>query len=70
MNRLGVGRAGATIPLLGFGNMEGRWQGEAVGKDGILGLLQGSYTPPFSQNIGVLDIWLYCFSTDFKPKRK
>lgn len=33
--------AGATIPLLGFGNTLWKGVSEAVGKDGILGLFKG-----------------------------
>ena len=36
--------AGATVPLLGFGNV--LWQGmkEAIDKDGVLGLFTGGFT--------------------------
>lgn len=36
--------AGASVPLLGFGNV--LWQGmqEAVDKDGVLGLFKGGFT--------------------------
>lgn len=61
--------AGATIPLLGFGNTLWKGVSEAVGKDGILGLFQGGFTAGSAGISGAL-IFGYIASLIFKPKMK
>lgn len=61
--------AGATIPLLGFGNS--LWKGvrEAVLKEGVLGLFKGELTAA-SAGIDAALIFGYIASLVFKPKMK
>lgn len=63
------GGAGATVPLLGFGNT--LWKGvkEAVGKDGFLGIFKGGLTSS-SAGIAAALIFGYIGSLIFKPKMK
>ena len=61
--------AGATIPLLGFGNTLWKGVSEAVGKDGILGLFKGGLTAGSAGISGAL-IFGYIASLIFKPKMK
>ena len=61
--------AGATIPLLGFGNTLWKGVSEAVGKDGILGLFKGGFTAG-SAGISGASIFGYIASLIFKPKMK
>ena len=61
--------AGATIPLLGFGNTLWKGVSEAVGKDGILGLFKGGFTAGSAGISGAL-IFGYIASLIFKPKMK
>ena len=49
--------AGASVPLLGFGNT--LWQGvkKAVGEDGILGAFKGGHPPAVLPQPLCLDTW-------------
>jgi stage V sporulation protein AE len=61
--------AGASVPLLGFGNV--LWKGvkEAVSADGILGLFKGGFK---SSAVGISSaiIFGYLASLIFEPKMK
>ena len=61
--------AGASVPLLGFGNI--LWQGvkKAVGEDGILGAFKGGLTA-YSGGITAALVFGYLASLVFKPKMK
>ena len=61
--------AGASVPLLGFGNI--LWQGvkKAVGEDGILGAFIGGLTAS-SGGITAALVFGYLASLVFKPKMK
>ena len=61
--------AGASVPLLGFGNI--LWQGvkKAVGEDGILGAFKGGLTAS-SSGITAALVFGYLASLVFKPKMK
>lgn len=61
--------AGASVPLLGFGNI--LWQGvkKAVGEDGILGAFKGGLTTS-SSGITAALVFGYLASLVFKPKMK
>lgn len=61
--------AGASVPLLGFGNI--LWQGvkKAVGEDGILGTFKGGLTAS-SSGITAALVFGYLASLVFKPKMK
>ena len=61
--------AGATVPLLGFGNT--LWQGvkEAVEKNGLLGCFQGGFTAGAAGTAAAL-IFGYIASWIFEPKMK
>lgn len=61
--------AGASVPLLGFGNT--LWKGvvEAVGKDGLLGVFKGGLTSTAAGIDGAL-IFGYIGALVFKPKMK
>lgn len=61
--------AGATVPLLGFGNT--LWKGvvEAVGEDGMLGVYKGGLVAA-SAGIGAALIFGYLGALVFKPKMK
>ena len=61
--------AGATVPLLGFGNV--LWTGirKAVTEDGLLGLFKGGFTSSAVGISGAL-IFGYLGSLIFKPKMK
>ena len=61
--------AGATVPLLGFGNL--LWTGirKAVTEDGILGLFKGGFTSS-AVGISAALIFGYLGSLIFKPKMK
>ena len=61
--------AGASVPLLGFGNT--LWQGvkKAVGEDGILGAFKGGLTASSGGITAALVIG-YLASLVFKPKMK
>lgn len=61
--------AGATVPLLGFGNT--LWKGvkEGIAADGLLGLFKGGFTASAVGIAGAL-IFGYLASLVFKPKMK
>ena len=61
--------AGASVPLLGFGNT--LWQGvkEAVEKNGLLGCFQGGFTAGAAGTSAAL-IFGYIASWIFEPKMK
>lgn len=61
--------AGATVPLLGFGNV--LWEGikKAVDQDGFLGLFRGGFTAS-AAGISAALIFGYLASILFKPKMK
>ena len=61
--------AGASVPLLGFGNL--LWKGvkEAVDKEGILGLFMGGFKAS-AVGISAALIFGYLASVLFEPKMK
>ena len=61
--------AGATVPLLGFGNT--LWKGvwKSMGEDGLLGIFEGGFTASAVGISGAL-IFGYLGSVIFKPKMK
>lgn len=61
--------AGASVPLLGFGNT--LWKGvkEAVDKSGVLGTFQGGFTAGAAGTAAAL-IFGYIASWIFEPKMK
>ena len=61
--------AGATVPLLGFGNS--LWKGvlKSMGEDGFLGVFKGGFTASAVGISGAL-IFGYLGSIIFKPKMK
>ncbi len=61
--------AGATVPLLGFGNT--LWKGvkEGIQKDGLLGLFTGGFTASAAGISGAM-IFGYLGALIFKPKMK
>ena len=61
--------AGATVPLLGFGNVLWKGVSKAVEEDGILGIFKGGFTASAVGISGAL-IFGYLASIIFKPKMK
>ena len=63
------GGAGASVPLLGFGNV--LWKGvkEAVDKEGIIGLFMGGFKAS-AVGISAALIFGYLASLVFEPKMK
>ena len=61
--------AGATVPLLGFGNILWKGMQEAIDKDGFLGIFRGGFTAS-AAGIGAALIFGYLASLIFKPKMK
>ena len=61
--------AGATVPLVGFGNTLFKGMKEAIDKDGFLGLFKGGFT---ASAVGISSalIFGYLASLCFKPKMK
>lgn len=61
--------AGATVPLLGFGNL--LWKGveKAMGEDGLLGLFKGGLTSA-SGGIAAALVFSYLAALIFEPKMK
>ena len=61
--------AGATVPLLGFGNT--LWKGvtEAIAKDGFLGIFKGGLTAASAGITGAL-VFGYLAALLFQPKTK
>lgn len=60
---------GATVPLIGFGNVLFEGIKEAVGKDGLLGLFTGGFTAG-AVGISSALIFSYIASLIFNPKMK
>ncbi|MGL5435251.1 MAG: stage V sporulation protein AE [Lachnospiraceae bacterium] len=61
--------AGATIPLLGFGNTLWKGVAEAISEDGLLGIFKGGLTATAGGIAGAL-IFGYLGALIFKPKMK
>ena len=61
--------AGATVPLLGFGNVLFQGVKEAVDKEGMIGLFKGGFTAS-AVGISAALIFGYLGSFLFKPKMK
>lgn len=61
--------AGATVPLLGFGNTLWKGIAKAMGEDGVLGIFKGGFTASAVGISGAL-IFGYLGSLIFKPKMK
>jgi stage V sporulation protein AE len=61
--------AGASVPLLGFGNV--LWKGvkEAIDKDGFIGIFMGGFTAS-SVGISAALVFSYIASLIFNPKMK
>jgi len=62
-------KAGASVPLLGFGNV--LWNGvkEAVEQDGFLGIFKGGFTAS-AVGISAALVFGYLVSLIFQPKMK
>lgn len=61
--------AGATVPLLGFGNTLWKGMKEAIEQDGFLGLFRGGFTAS-AAGISAALIFGYLVSVIFQPKMK
>ena len=61
--------AGATVPLLGFGNVLAKGVKEAVAEKGTLGILTGSLTAA-SGGIGAAMVFAFLSALLFRPKEK
>ena len=61
--------AGASVPLLGFGNILWKGMQEAIDKDGFLGIFRGGFTAS-AAGIGAALVFGYLASLIFKPKMK
>ena len=61
--------AGATVPLLGFGNILWKGISKAIGEDGLLGIFKGGFTSSAVGISGAL-VFGYLASVLFKPKMK
>lgn len=61
--------AGATVPLIGFGNTLFKGVREAVDKEGFIGIFKGGFTAS-SVGISAALIFSYIASWIFKPKMK
>lgn len=61
--------AGATVPLLGFGNTLWKGMKEAIDKDGFLGIFRGGFTAS-AAGISAALVFGYLASVIFKPKMK
>ena len=61
--------AGASVPLLGFGNV--LWKGikEAINENGLIGLFMGGFTA-CAVGVSAALIFSYLASLVFKPKMK
>lgn len=64
---LEFGGAGASVPLLGFGNVLFKGTKEAISSDGFLGLFRGGFTSS-SVGISAALIFSYIASLIFDPK--
>lgn len=61
--------AGATVPLLGFGNNLWKGVSKSMGEDGFLGIFKGGFTASAVGISGAL-VFGYIGSVLFKPKMK
>ena len=61
--------AGATVPLLGFGNTLWKGISRAISEDGVLGIFKGGFTASAVGISGAL-IFGYLASLMFRPKMK
>lgn len=61
--------AGATVPLLGFGNVLFKGVKEAVDQEGFIGLYKGGFKA-CAVGVSTALIWGYIASLIFKPKMK
>ena len=61
--------AGASVPLLGFGNVLWKGMKEAVDQDGFLGSFRGGFTASAAGICAAL-VFGYLASLVFKPKMK
>lgn len=61
--------AGATVPLLGFGNL--LWKGveKSIGEEGVLGIFKGGLTSA-SGGIAAALVFSYLAALIFEPKMK
>lgn len=62
-------RAGASVPLTGFGNLLAKGVREAIGKDGLLGVLTGGLTAT-AGGITAAMIFGLIVALIFRPKDK
>ena len=61
--------AGASVPLLGFGNLLFKGVKEAIGKEGFIGIFMGGFTAS-AVGISAALIFGYLASLIFDPKMK
>ena len=61
--------AGASVPLLGFGNVLWKGMKEAVDQEGFLGIFRGGFTASAAGICAAL-VFGYLASLVFKPKMK
>lgn len=61
--------AGASVPLLGFGNTLWKGMREAIEKDGFLGIFRGGFTASAAGICAAL-VFGYLASLIFQPKMK
>lgn len=61
--------AGASVPLLGFGNVLWKGMKKAIDTDGFLGLFKGGFTA-CAVGVSAALIFSYLASLIFKPKMK
>lgn len=61
--------AGASVPLLGFGNTLFKGVKESIGEDGFLGIFKGGLTASSAGIAGAL-VFGYLGALVFKPKMK
>ena len=61
--------AGASVPLLGFGNVLWKGMKEAIDKNGILGLFMGGFTA-CAVGVSAALIFSWIASLIFRPKMK
>ena len=63
------GKAGATVPLVGFGNVLYQGVKDSIDQYGFLGLFKGGFTAS-AVGISAALIFGYIGSVIFKPKKK
>ena len=61
--------AGASVPLLGFGNVLWKGMKKALAEDGIIGLFTGGFTA-CAAGVSAALVFSYIASWIFKPKMK